>query len=230
MARMRIWTLRITRVVAMVGVMGIAGAAFLQQGSLLIRQAGGGIQLAHAVPLAQDNDNGSNDNNDENGNDENGFSEISPAPPSGPAFLPPLPTTEAIGTSTGGDSSIALGENRVVLQIFPWMPAGVTIRMQAVDPATVAAVPGNRVGNLMFRIDAQDAAGQTLGTLPAEVNLSVRYSNEEIGTLNESNVTLSQLSPTDNRWRVAPKLVREPTNNYVAASIVELGIYAVHVP
>jgi hypothetical protein len=183
--------------------------------------------------LFDDNDNTEDDNDNVSDDDDNGgFVESAPVSPasSGPATLPELPTVEAAGTSTGGDSSIPLGVDRVVIRIFPWMPAGVTIKLRAVDPATVAAIPGNRVGNLVFRIDAQDATGRTLDALPAEVNLSVRYSDQEIRSLNESNVTLSRLSPLDNQWRPAPKLVPEASSNYIAASIVDLGVYAVHVP
>ena len=134
------------------------------------------------------------------------------------------------GTSNGGDTKISLASDRVVVTVFPWMPSGVTLKVRFLDPTTVASAPGTRVGGLIFRIDAQDATGKTLNTLPAEVNLSVRYNDAEVSSLNESNVALSHLTTTNNQWKAAPKQVRDEPTNYVAASILEAGTYVVHVP
>ena len=134
---------------------------------------------------------------------------VPPSAPAGgaPAAAPPAsasPTvpagsaTQASGTSTGGDSSIALAGDRVVVQVFPWMPAGVTITIRLVDPATAPPPPGTLVGTLIFRVEAQDASGTPLTALPAEVNLAVRYTDQEVAGLNEQQATLSWLDPADN--------------------------------
>jgi hypothetical protein len=114
--------------------------------------------------------------------------------------------------------------------MFPWMPSGVTVTVRRAEPGTVAAAPGARAGDLLFIVEARDATGANLTALPAEVNLSVRYNDQDVTALNEQSLTLSRLSPTDNQWKAAPKLVREPSSNYVAASITELGTYVVHAP
>ena len=116
------------------------------------------------------------------------------------------------------------------MSIFPWMPAGVTIAVRLVDPATVPPPPGTRAGDLVFRIEARDGAGAPLTTLPAEVNLAARYVDQDVASLNEQNVTLSWLNPADNGWKPAPKLATDPSTNYVAASVTALGTYAVSVP
>jgi len=195
-----------------------------------------------------DDDEGDNDADDDDGDTEESdedFDNVSaPVPPSGPAGVPPAaappasasPTapagseTQASGTSTGGDSTIALSGDRVVVQVFPSMPAGLTITIRLVDPAPVPPPPGTRAGNLIFRIEAQDASGTPLTALPAEVNLAVRYADQDVAGLNEQRATLSWLDPADTRWKPAPKLATDPSTNYVAASVTALGTYALSVP
>jgi len=110
------------------------------------------------------------------------------------------------------------------------MPAGVTITIRLLDPATVPPPPGARVGNLTFGIEGRDASGTPLTALPAEVNLAVRYADQEVAGLNKQNVTLLWLDPADNQWKPATKLVTDPSTNYVASSTTALGTYTVSVP
>ena len=116
------------------------------------------------------------------------------------------------------------------MQVFPWMPAGVTITIRLVDPTPPPPPPGTLVGNLIFRLEAQDASGTPLTALPAEVNLSVRYTDQDVAGLNKQQATLSWLDPADTRWKPAPKLATDPSTNYVAASVTALGTYALSVP
>ena len=111
--------------------------------------------------------------------------------------------------------------------MFPWMPAGVQVTIRPVDPNTVAAAPGTRAGDLVFVVEARDGSGTQLSSLPAEVNLAVRYADSTVSGLNESNLTLSRLDPATNQWQAAPKIVREPDSNYMAASVTQLGTYVV---
>jgi hypothetical protein len=59
------------------------------------------------------------------------------------------------------------------------------------------------------------------------VNLAIRYADTTVSGLNEGSLTLSRLDPTTNQWQSAPKIVREPDSNYVAASVTALGTYVV---
>ena len=158
-------------------------------------------------------DNGDNGDNSSNSNDNGGDNASSPPPPASaaapgaaPAAVPlpgPAPsTTEASGTSTGGDTRIALPGDRIVVQIFPWMPQGITVTVRLADPTTVQAPPGSRVGDLVFRLEARGPGGETLTTLPAEVNLSATYTDSEVAGLNEPGVTLfgwTEHEPVDDR-------------------------------
>ena len=140
------------------------------------------------------------------------------------------PLQQVSGTSNGGDTMVATPGERVVLRMFPWMPAGVQVTIRPIDPNTVSAAPGVRAGDLAFAVEARDASGTQLAALPAEVNLAIRYADDTVSGLNEQNLTLSRLNPTTNQWQSAPKLVREPDSNYVAASVTDLGTYIVSAP
>ena len=135
------------------------------------------------------------------------------------------PLQQASGTSNGGDAMVATPGERVALRMFPWMPAGVQVTIRPVDPNTVAAAPGTRAGDLMFVLEARDASGTQLSSLPAEANLAIRYADTTVSGLNEETLTLSRLDPATNQWQAAPKLVRETDSNYVAASVIALGTY-----
>jgi hypothetical protein len=186
-----------------------------------------------------DNSDNSNDAAD-NGNEDEVMDNVSPPPaaaapaPAASASASPSAAvgseTQASGTSTGGDSTIALAGDRVVVQMFPWMPTGVAITIRLVDSATAPSPPGTRAGNLIFRIEAQDASGARLTTLPAEVHLGVRYADQDVAGLNKQNATLLWLDPADTQWKPATKLAADPSTNYLAASVTALGTYAVSVP
>jgi hypothetical protein len=179
------------------------------------------------------NDNKDDDDDDDDEDDEGCSSNVDgDAGAMTPATTPTgtLPTTEVTGTSTGGDGTVALIDERVVLRIFPWMPSGITFKMRFVDPGTVSSPPGKRVGNMVFRVEAQDAAGKTLDVLPAEVNLSARYADRDVAGAKEQDVMLSRFDPATNQWKAAPKVTRAAENNYIAASIMEPGTYVLNIP
>jgi hypothetical protein len=99
--------------------------------------------------------------------------------------------------------------------------------VRLVDPSTLPTPPCAVVGDLLFEIVAHDDAGAELAQLPAEVNLSARYTNQQLSGLNRQDVTLAWLDAAAGQWRTAPKLVTSPATNYVAASVTALGAYAV---
>lgn len=178
---------------------------------------------------AIDNDNdvsADNDNSGDNNND-NSSGAMNPSTPDLDNAALKQPLAQATGTSTGGDVMIATPGDRVAVQLFPWMPAGVQVTIRPLDPNSVPNVPGLRAGDLVFAVEARDASGQQLTSLPAEANLAVRYADETVSGLNESNITISRLDPSTNLWQAAPKIVRETDSNYIAASITQLGTYVV---
>jgi hypothetical protein len=180
-----------------------------------------------------DNDDDSASDNDDGAGNDNDVADDEDADETG-ASTPSInddslkqPLISVSGTSTGSDVMIATPGDRVTIQMFPWMPAGVQVTIRPVDPNTVSNYPGQRAGDLVFAVDARDANGAALSALPAEVNLAIRYADDTVANLNEGNLTISRLDPTTNQWSGAPKLVRETDSNYIAASITQLGTYVV---
>lgn len=190
--------------------------------------------------IGEDNDNFDADADDTDAdadNDEDDDTADDDSTDDGDAAAPSInddrlkqPLQQVSGTSNGGDTTVATPGERVAIQMFPWMPAGVEVTIRPIDPNTVSAAPGARAGDLVFAIDAKDASGTQLAALPAEVNLAIRYADDTVSGLNEGNLTLLRLDPATNQWQSAPKLVREPDSNYVAASVTQLGTYVVSAP
>jgi hypothetical protein len=181
---------------------------------------------------AEGDDSADDDNVEDDGSaddDTNDDGDVADAPSINDDALK-QPLQQASGTSNGTDATVATPGERVALRMFSWMPSGVAVTIRPVDPNTVTAAPGTRAGDLMFVLEAKDASGTQLSTLPAEANLAIRYADDTVAGLNEGNLTLSRLDPTTNQWQPAPKLVREPDSNYVAASVMDLGTYVVSAP
>jgi hypothetical protein len=175
--------------------------------------------------IADDNDNDADDDDTADSTPASSSSTVAASPVNEEALKQPL--QQVSGTSNGGDSLIAMPGERVAIRMFPWMPAGVQVTIRPVDPNTVAAAPGTRAGDLVFVVEAKDASGTQLSALPSEVNLAIRYADSTVSGLNEGNLTLSRLDPITNQWQTAPKIVREPDSNYLAASVSQLGTYVV---
>lgn len=180
----------------------------------------------------EDGDNADNDDDDDDGDDNDDVDDWSDnvdadvASVTGPIYAFDPTVTEMTGFTTGLDTRIALPGDRVAVQVFPWMPAGVTVTVRLLDPLAVPP-PGMLVGALVFEIAAADANGIALAELPAEVNLSARYTDQEIGGLSEAGVILLWRDPFDQQWKPAPKLVADAPTNYIAASVTGVGTYAV---
>jgi hypothetical protein len=184
-----------------------------------------------------DNDDADGDNNDTDGdnadantNDNDDVAVAAPALVAPPEMVSSMPPGMVSGTSTGADVRIATSNDRVVVQVFSGMPAGITLKVSPADLSMMPAYSGHAVPSLAFRLEAQDAQGNPLVSLPAEVNLAVRYADVESAGMNESAATIALFDPSMNVWRVAPKVANSPDGNYVAASVTELGTYVVAFP
>jgi len=179
---------------------------------------------------ANDNDVADdNGNTNGNANDNSGDGSASGAPAIDDEALK-QPLASITGVSNGGDELIATPGERVAVRVFPWLPSGIQLTIRPIDASTVPSAPGKAAGDLTFAVEARDASGTQLTTLPAEVNLAIRYADSTVDGLNEGNLTVSRLDPSTNQWQSAPKIVRETDSNYVAASITQLGTYTVSAP
>jgi hypothetical protein len=108
------------------------------------------------------------------------------------------------------------------------MPRDVRITINnPIDPTTVPATPGQKVDALLFQITADDCKGAAISPLPAEVNLGVRYSDGDVGSLTESSFKIYRLDPTDNTWKATDKQAADPVANLDSATIVNTGYYVV---
>jgi hypothetical protein len=124
---------------------------------------------------------------------------------------------------------VALGK-RIVLRALPSLPSGITITLRRADPGALAPVSGRLAGDLIFTVEAHDAAGRPLASLPAEVNLNVRYRSVDVAGLDEERLEIVHLDPQARQWLPAPKAIRDVPGAFLAASITEPGAYAVHTP
>ena len=131
--------------------------------------------------------------------------------------------------TTGADATLSLND-RVAVQLFSALPTGLTVTLRMVDPLTYPPTPGIRAGDLIFQIEAKDASGAALTTLPSEINVTIHYTDMDVLGLTEANITMGRLDPSTNQWVTAPKLVTDPAGNTVAASVTDLGVFAVYVP
>jgi hypothetical protein len=154
--------------------------------------------------------------------------------PAGSASASPSPAAQAAtqvsATTSGVDTPLSLNNGRITVQLFSTLPSGLTVTLKMVDPLAYPTTPGIRAGDLIFQIDAKDATGAAVTTLPSEVNVTVHYNDPDVVGLTEANITMGHLDAAGTQWSAVPKLVTDPTGNTVSASITDLGVFAVYVP
>lgn len=198
---------------------------------------------AGSVPVYGRKANGSqfqNDNNlvdtlfqNFNGNDNNKGDKkketVGPLPTPVSAPIPGPSATEARRRARAGrETTIFLLNDRVVVRVPASIPDDYEIGIQVIPTPPNAAPPGPVIGGLVFRVTADEFAATPPDRLPIEVNLSARYTDAELGARDESRLVLAWLDPADNTWKPAPKSAADPQNNYLSATIQQLGVYAVY--
>jgi len=185
-------------------------------------------------------DNNSNDNNDNGGGNGNGNSgggaSSSPSQASGPAGGGGggSGAGPSACSTPGRESVFSSADGKVMVRVFANMSRSIRIVVdKPIDPATVPAVPGQKVDDLLFRIRAEDCNGGSVAPLPNEVNLGVHYTDGDVGGLNESNFKIAWLDQSGGSagtWKDAQKQANDPPANYVSATITDIGYYVVHQP
>lgn len=138
-------------------------------------------------------------------------------------------TTSVDSVVKGGtDQTVALADSRVAVRVFPAMAQDVVVGISLVAPPAAPPLPAAQMGNLVFRVDVGPLNGGAFTTLPAEVHLSVRYADADLGGRDEAKLTIGWLDPSDNQWKPAPKQAADAKSNYLAATVMNGGIYAVY--
>jgi len=174
------------------------------------------------------NDNDNNSNSNDNNND-NGDNSSPPSPPPPPAQAAPPPPPQPACSTPGQDSTFTSSDGRVSVHVFPSVTQSIKITIASpVDAASVPPAPGQKVDNLTFQVIAEGCNGGPIPTLAAEVNLGVHYGDSDVAGLNESNFTIARLDTSANQWRAAQKQANDPANNFVSATITEMGYYVVY--
>jgi hypothetical protein len=128
----------------------------------------------------------------------------------------------------GQETVIGLPGSRVALRLFPTLARDLTVTIRLVDARTLPPPPGPPVGPLAFELRAQLPDGAEIPTLPAEAHLSAIYTDGEATGLDKRRLALARLDPSTGQWQTAPKPAADPANNYVAATIVELGTFIIY--
>jgi hypothetical protein len=201
-------------------------------------QAASAVGLGHAgvaplVSAANDNDgngngnnNGnSNNNGNDNGNDNSGGASIAPASPAAASDA----NSANVCASAGAETAVSPLGGRVTVRLFSTLPRAIRVIIREnVDPSTVPAAPGQRVGALVFQVNAEECAGGAVGAFPVEVNLGVRYTDQEATGLNEAGFAIAVLDPATRQWRPLAKQANDPANNFVSATITETGTFVVY--
>jgi hypothetical protein len=210
----------VIRVFLWLGALGTASIVFLGQGSALIGQGGvhgrTDAMTVFATPLLGGNDNngGGNDNDD-------GGPPPAPAPAAAPA-APPCSTP-------GQDSSFASADGKFIVKVFGNMSRAIRLSVRLVDPSTVPGLPGTLVDRLVFEVLGEFCdGGGAIALLPQEINLGVKYSDADAAGLNEANFKIAALDPVDQQWVPEPKQAPDPGANFVSATIMRLGFFAVY--
>jgi len=128
----------------------------------------------------------------------------------------------------GQETTIALPAGRAALKLFPNLPRDLAITVRLADARDLPPTPGPRVGRLAFEILAHLPDGPALRTLPAEAHLSARYSDDDSAGLDKGRLVLARLNTATGQWEPAPKAAADPRNNYVSATILDLGIFVIY--
>lgn len=167
------------------------------------------------------NDNHGGDNNNNSDDDDN--EDWTPPPPPRQQAAPPPPPPDQVGNclSAGGSVTLDLSEGGVTAKVFQ---GGLYVQLNRVDPGSLPPPPGGLISPFIFRLSAAPCGGSELGALPGEGNLGVSYRNRVADGRDEGRFTL--VFWDGSQWSPATKVATDPGNNFVSATVTQLGVYA----
>jgi hypothetical protein len=175
---------------------------------------------------AADNDNGDDGEDDDDDGDDNESVtfELPPLPP------PPPRTTTPSCTSPGEETVFTSRDGKATLRVFPTMAARLRITVApSYDLLSLPPLPGRLAGLLIYDVAAAPCDGGTpLAELPAEVNLTVHYTEDDVFNVDEPDVRFSWLDPATNSWQHVEKQEIDPARNAIGATITRTGRYILY--
>jgi len=173
------------------------------------------------------NNNNANSNGNRNGNGNDNGSDTFQLPP-----LPePPPRVSRPECSTPGQTSFFTSrDGKATLRVFPTMPSSLRITVAPnYDVLALPPVSGRLAGLLIYDVAAAPCGGGApLETFPAEVNLTIHYTSDDVVNVEERIIRFSWLDPATNTWQPVEKQALDPTQNAIGATITRTGRYIVY--
>jgi hypothetical protein len=176
----------------------------------------------------EDRDNEGDDNDNDEFDDNDNFDDFG-------LDIPPLYSPRAqprlACSEPGEETSFASYDDKVHVRVFASTPRPVRVEiLQIVNLQQAPSPPGQLVGLLAYEIQASYCDANLLPEFPAEVNLGIRYSDDEAAGMNEDSFVIGRLDLASRIWIPTEKQATDPAGNYVSATILATGYYMVWVP
>jgi hypothetical protein len=171
-----------------------------------------------------DNDNTAADNSD-NAEADNGNIDVGTAPSRPPRpTVPPQPTC----STPGQDTVFTWGGGRVAVRVFGSTPQPLRVQAYLVEnPYDAPQPPGTPVYTLMYEIRASSCDTATVGELPADMNLEIRYTDRETEGLDKRRLQIGRFDLSTATWGPVEQQANDPTANVIVATIPTNGFYLV---
>lgn len=173
-----------------------------------------------------DNDADDDDDDDDDGGDDNESFTID---------LPPLPEpppriTTPTCTTPGTETIFRSRDGKVTLRVFPTMPVRLRISiLPSYDLLSLPPPPGRLAALLIYDVAAAPCdGGPPIDEFPAEVNLTIQYTEEDMFTLDEPIARWSWLDSATNSFQHVEKQEIDPARNVLGATITKTGRYIVY--
>jgi len=175
------------------------------------------------VPCDFNNNNGNSNNNNGKHNDHGS----APPPPPSEASGSSLSSRRCFSVQESGYVRLNLAGGSIDIHVVPAapLPQDTSIRLNAVDPATVPAPSGGAtfLDTLVWQMQASvPCDGSSVSTLPGAVNLGIPYTV----SANKSKLQIVMLS--NGAWvDVQTTPDPDPNNPFISATVQQTGTYAV---
>jgi hypothetical protein len=176
-----------------------------------------------------DSNNVSFDNDNFDFDNDNAFDSDFSAPPPVATYEPAVVTVTELCAQPGQAATLASGDGRISVRIPPTLPRAVKVRLRtSLDQTAYPWPPGPRVGALLVELTAEGCDGGALAALPAELGLTMGYSDLDAVGLQEPAFTISRLDPLAAAWSPLAQQAVDVIANTASGGVLEPGVYTLH--